>query len=346
MDGGTQLIEVVDKLEKLLALKTDWLHLETSSAVRVFQSWAWVNQVVRSQFKGDCSGVLWILKWTSEFDDNVVIFPWWIDRRGNVRFLADDFSDQLGVLSSSSSESVLLWACKEAVQVIVENPRVRTVWLQKLDVGSAVSRYLTVFLKGSIVFRDHVRGRLRTSQTEDFIAGQHHLKQKDRSRLRAIEHRTKDVGFVIVSGGQFPGDRIKRARDRMVASGLRSSCWLSNDVLAVAESAWASGYCELAVLGDDQALGLRLVKDGQSDAWICLYEHPQLVSELYVRYFQEKARTGDWVFDLGVGEYEYKWKTFRPEPQLSFTLRWSKSRFGTIWNLVRMLVRSWRIACQ
>ena len=95
--------------------------------------------------------------------------------------------------------------------------------------------------------------------------------------------------------------------------------------------------------GAPQALAFRFSSGKDTSprwlSWICLSRDPHLVSALYLRYIEEKAKDGAFTIDFGTGAYGYKLGTFRPQISANFTFRASKTRFGRWRDLARMLVR-------
>ena len=95
--------------------------------------------------------------------------------------------------------------------------------------------------------------------------------------------------------------------------------------------------------GAPQALAFRFRSGRDASprwlSWICLSRDPHLVSALYLRYIEEKAKGGAFTIDFGTGAYGYKLGTFRPQISANFTFRASKTRLGRWCDLARMLVR-------
>ena len=336
--GGQIMIEVYDSLERMGTLEPLWRGLETNPAMRGFQTYAWNHAAAES-----CAarGRLAILRWYSPATDDQVIFPGWIDGKGNLRFLGDDVGDVGGCVFGRSSVN-RIHAYREFAEWVEQRRNIRRVWLQKLDAEGEPLRYFSTVFHGAMVFKDHLRGQLTSFRTEDFIGGQTHLRPKERSRLRGIVHRSKGMRLQILKDPNRALADLRNVADFMIEQGWRSARWFDGRILGLAEAMMAAGWMEAAELVNDdgvQVIGLRIVKDGQSDAWICGYREKDLLSSLYVRYMEEKVKTGDWRFDFGVGAYNYKWQSFRPEPRVSFTLRYSKSRLGKLWDFVRMNVR-------
>lgn len=332
------MIEVYDSLVRLETLDELWRRLEKNPAMRVFQTHAWNRAAAKT-----CAerGTLNVVRWYSQGTDEQVIFPGWIDGHGNWRFIGDEVGDVGGCVYGTGAAN-RIQAYREFAEWIGENKAVRRVWLQKLDGDGESLGYFTAVFQGAIVFRDHLRGQLWSEKTDDFIAGQTHLKQRERSRLRAIEHRSENMDFRIVRDGEQALADLESLAGLMVRKGWRKANWIDGRIAELVKTMTTAGLMEAAELvkGDElEAVGLRLVKDGQSDAWLCAYRERDILSSLYVRYMEELARTAAWRFDFGVGAYKYKWQTFRPLPKVSFTFRYSKGTVGKIWDFIRANIR-------
>ena len=334
------MIDVIETDAAFEALRDEWQALERNSALRVFQTFVWN----RNAWRATDGGSLFILRWHQDGRADTVIFPFWLDRRGNLRFIGDGFGDVFDCVYGADAAN-RHWAYKEAADALVADRRVRNVWLQKLGDTSEALRYFGVFLRGAIVFRDHVRGQVVTDRTDDFVGDLAGLRHRDRSRMHKVA--AEFPGLVLrIERDRFPRAEVEALRSFMVGKGWRAAGWLEPRLVDLAEAAFAAGRCEVAMLEDAegvQSLGFRLVKDGQADAWVCLYRDRRMTSALDVRYMQEKAKTGAWTFDLGVGDYNYKRQVFRPQPKVSFTLRSSKGVAGTVWNFIRANVRMFRM---
>ena len=332
------MLEVIDSLADMETLRTIWQELERNPEMRGFQTYAWCRAAAETCAR---QGRLCIAHWHREGTATQVIFPGWVDRRGNWRLIGDEIGDVGDCVYAETKENVSQ-AYREFAEWVGHQKGIKRVWIQKLEGQRSTLANLVAAFHGSIVFRDHLRGQLVSDRTDDFIGGQTHLKQRGRRHLQAIAAKSDGLRLEIVNDPVKALDDMRALAQVMVAKRWRRADWIDERICRVVKAMMAEGLMEVAELvGDDgvQALGLKIVKTAQSDAWLCLYREKDLVTSLHVRYMARKVKDSPWRFDFGVGVYDYKWQSFRPEAHASFTFRYSKGWLGKTWDLVRMNVR-------
>ena len=69
------MIEVIDTLEKMEALKEEWERLEQNPEMRIFQTYAWCRHAWEHVVSKELGAKLWILRWSQAGRDDTVIFP-------------------------------------------------------------------------------------------------------------------------------------------------------------------------------------------------------------------------------------------------------------------------------
>ena len=132
----------------------------------------------------------------------------------------------------------------------------------------------------------------------------------------------------------------------MRVQGRRTADFLPDAWIDFAERLYAAGAAEVPMFfkdGAPQALAFRF-RSGKAESprrlsWICLSRDPRLVSALYLRYIEEKAKNEAFTIDFGTGAYGYKLGTFRPQISANFTFRASKTHLGRWCDMARMLAR-------
>lgn len=326
------MIEIFDTREKLATLENEWRALEKNPILRIFQTYDWVTSACESM------GISpYVMKWRQDGRKDTVICPFYLDAKGCLRFILDRHSDVCDCVYGDAS--TLHWAFKEVAEAIQADKRIKSVWLQKMNGDSAALNYLGVFLRGAFVYRDNAYSWVTSEKCDDFIAGQAQMKSKDKADLKAIRRKGEADTLRVLSaaaGDAFPQETIATLRAGMMAE-TRSAEFLPDDLLVFAERIYVANRADILVLergGEAVALNFLLKKDRRYLSWIFLYSDPRTSSEMYVKYLTEKAREGGLTFDFGVGVYDYKIGTFRPQTALTYSLRYAKGKA----NAVRALV--------
>ena len=331
------MIKIVDNDERFAALRADWKMLETDASLRMFQTFDWCWFAWAHYLKGTSGNRLWILVWQIEGHPEKVIFPFFIDGKGVLRFIMDTHSDMLDVVCKRGFNYHV--AFKEAAETILSNPQIKSVWLQKLDGTSQAANGFGVHLRGAMTYRDNAYSWLSVPQTDDFIGSLAHMRSKDRADLRAILRKASHYDMRIVSrdnGDSFPEDDIRRLRAAMQINLGRKNDFLPENLIAFSRSVYESGIADVVELREDGelvALNFLLQKGTRSLSWLFLYTDAKSSTSMYALLLRDLAKAHSCVLDFGVGVYSYKIGTFRPETAVTYSLRLGMSawrQFGCL----------------
>lgn len=338
------MIDVIETIDDFSALRAIWEKLDQNPNLRIFQTYKWCRAAWDECLSKENRNRLWILKWYQEGKEDIVIFPFYIDSKGCLRFIMDTHSDACDSVYSEGSIN-RYWVYKEAADAICKNRDIKNVFLQKMPSGCEALGYFPINLAGSVTSRDNAFSWLYSPQTDSFISGQAQLRRKDRDRLKAIGRKASGLRFDILSidgGGAFPEAAIRRLRSRMVGLRRPNDTFLSDDMIAFIRRIYQDGKCEIPILSDDlgvHALAFRLLNGTRINFWIVEYDNHQLVTELYMKYMEAKARLGACIFDFGVGSYGYKLGTYRPALGVTFSIRYSPSIVRQLYGLMVTNIR-------
>lgn len=337
------MIDVIDTLESLDAIKDIWQKLESNPNLRIQQTYLWNRTGWVLYNSKEPNARLRILKWYQEGRDTVVIFPFYIDGRGTLRFLMDAHSDILDAVYDAGVN--LYYPFKEASDWIVANKEVKQVHFRQMyGVGEAFN-YFGVLLPTPIIYRDHAFSWLESVATDNFIAEQKHLRQKDRSRLKALLKKSSGYEFKILaksSGDEYPKEALLALRKYLLENTRRTIEFFPDTLIDFSNELFDKGVCEIPIFKDDNgihALAFRLLKGDRINFWIFMYDDNRLPTELYVRYMMERAKDAAKIFDFGAGAYKYKLQTFCPKLGVTFSLRMAKSPWGQLIAVKDLLIR-------
>lgn len=311
-------------------------------AQRVFQSYPWIAAAWQHLLSKELGNVLWITRWFQEKSSASVLFLGFIDRRGCLRLINDTHSDMGGCVVTSGAN--VHYAFKEIAAAIQNDPRIKSVWLQKIPGDESVINALGVFLKGSVIYRDNAYSLVESGQCEDFIVAQSQLKSKDKADLKAIRRKVdKDCKLDILEGGkdEYPSDIVKSLVEQMKREN-RSDAFFPSGMLEFTKDIFAAGIADIIILrrnGEVIALNFLLKQNGDYLSWIFLYTDARASSMMYVKYLTERAKKSSFSFNFGVGVYDYKIGSFRPNTKLTFSLRYHKSFLGKFADLISANLR-------
>ena len=260
------MIDIINTVEAFERLKPEWEALERNPSLRIFQTYAWCRTAWDCYVSKERSPRLWILRWHQDGKEDVVIFPFYIDGEGCLRFIMDTHSDVCDSVHSDKCAN-RHWAYKEASDKIRENTTIKSVFLQKMSGLGEALNYFSILLPGSVVSRDHAFSWLISERTNEFIAGQSQFKRKDRDRLKSILRASEHFDFRILSAknhDQFPQNDIVALRKWMIGKSRADDAFISDNMVSFAKTLYEMGRIELSVLCDGDgicALAFRLLKE-------------------------------------------------------------------------------------
>lgn len=333
------MIDIIDTLEKFDALKDEWERIEQNPDMRIFQTFLWCRNAWDICVSKEKGARLWILRWHQDGKDDVVIFPFYIDGKGCLRFIMDRHSDVCNAVYDSRRVN-RHWVYKEASEAILGNKAIKSVWLHKMVGKSEVLNNLGVSLRAPIIYKDNAFSWVESEQCEDFVAGQDQLKSKDKADLKAINRKAAKWSLETLSSGKgdvFPLEAIVALKTFMLSATSRKDDFLSAELMDFIRNVYERGGSDILVLkdGDEiKALNFVLKKNGRLLSWIFLFSDIKTSATLYVKLMSELAPKGPFIFDFGVGVYDYKIGTFRPYTNVTFSLRFGK----TAWEHIKCAV--------
>lgn len=348
------MIKTIESLESLDMERETWMTIEKNPSMLIFQTFDWCRTAWVHVVSQDSRNKLWVLKWTQDGRDDVVYFPFYIDSRGVLRFIFDTDSDACNSVYLAK-EVNRYWCYREVADAIIAASNIQGVWLQKMRCGSEILDYLGVFLPGALVYKDNAYAYMHMLPGGDITLSQTHMRSSDRKHWRQLLRKSEKYQFDVLSaanGNDFPEADIRRIANEMVAARYRANGFLSEGVMCFIKNLYSNGLCEIPVLKEADRIitvEFRLLKGNYVLDWIFLSSCPSTGTEINVKYCTEKAKEYAGVMDFGVGAYEYKILTTRPQVGVTFSLRYSKSKFGYLRNLISLNVRcgkdwvkSWR----
>lgn len=318
------MINLVQDYEGFKKLKETWERLVSKSNVRIFQTYAWCDAAWR--FLDDGQNRLYVMVWTQEKRDEVVIFPFYVDRVGVLRFIMDEHSDYCDCVYVAGANHHL--AFKEALDIVRDDKTIRRINLSKMDGCSEALNYWGMLLSDSRISRVNTYSWIDVPKADDFAAAQEQLRSKDKANVRAIRRKSDRYQLRVLSranGDKFPRAHIQILREEMIRAGRRDESFLSERFVTFCDEIYMAGG-QIVEISDQQnvlvALNFILAMGGRRLSWVFLYADPHASTEMYVKYLYERGRESEFIFDFGTGGYDYKLGTFRPHLRTLFALQY------------------------
>ena len=325
-------ISSLDELEELASNWDELLNMRNQEQ-GIFQSYDWCRNAWDCILE-DLKDELYVLVWRQEKADDMVIFPFCLDRNGVLRFIMDEHSDYCDCVYVLGHNHHL--AYKEALEFIRADNRVKQICLHKMDGNSEALNYFAALAPQSVISKENTYSWIDVTPTDDFAASQPQLRSKDKANVRAIRRKAEKYELVVQKGGDsnYPAEDIDTLIDSMRRSGRRQESFMSDGLKRFCRRLFESGRADIVKLVDSAgavaAINFILRMRSRRLSWIFLYADPHASTELYVKYFYSEAANEPFVFDFGTGGYEYKLGTFRPCTRALFGLNISLDKKLTI----------------
>lgn len=334
------MIKVVSDIEGFENLGKVWISLPNDCPF-IFQTYDWCYSAWR-KYLDDGTNRLYVLVWEQEGRPDKVIFPFYIDATGVLRFIMDDHSDYCDCVYASGANHHL--AYKEALEFIKKDKTITKVALSKLSGDSEILNYWGMLDSKSLITRANTISWIDVIQAEDFATSQEQLRSKDKANVRAIRRKAEKRDVVILKkGDQFPVEVVKSLRDSMIAVGLRAQDFMPDSLVAFCEEIFNCGQSDIVLVKDNAgkvvALNFILLMGDRRLSWVFLYTDSHASTEMYVKYLNDECVKASFVFDFGTGGYDYKLGTFRPKLGLLFGLQLDLTRKECAKRLVREGIR-------
>lgn len=338
------MVQVFETSDGFRSLEKVWRVNEQNGKLRIFQTYDWCVNAWEKILSRDKKNSLFLLKWSQDGKDDVIIFPFYIDKDGTLRFILDIHNDNNDVVISDEDVN-RHWVYREVSDVILKDSRIKSVWLQKMRGDSEALNQLAVCLPGALVAKDNAFAYIKVNETGDFAASQKHFRSENRKHVRKLLKQAEARDYELMRkdrGVAYPRVEICKLRDAMIANGDRAMGFVTDEMIDLAGAMYDLGACEIPVFRQDGqiiSLEFRLLKGDYSLDWIYLSTDPRTGTEINVKYCVDRAKTQVGVIDFGVGAYEYKILTTRPMFGATYSLRMGKSAVGEFKMMMQIGLR-------
>ena len=337
------MIRIIETVSAFDNLKPEWERLQAGEEMRVYQTFQWSRLAWEYELALNPKNALWIVVWTNNRDGDCVIFPFYIDASHTLRFIEDFHSDVCNAVYQPGKNRYYCY--KEVAEAIRAETRVKHVWLHKMPGSSEVLHGLGVHLKHSLVYKDNGYSFIDLPKTNDAVNEMQYMNAKDRAVIKSYLRKAADYEFRCISaskGDLFPREILLQLREDLLKNTKRKIAFFPDSLLHFIEAFYQTGRTEIAILERKDrvvALSFRHLKAKRSISWIFMYTDPKAVTLLDAKYIQYKAALEAIRVDFGVGTYAYKLGNFRPQVEVLFSLRNSKTMIGFAKQMIGM---NWR----
>ena len=284
---------------------------------RIFQTFDWCWNAWECVIAQEAGSELYVLLWKQEGKDDVVIFPFYIDGKGSLRFIMDEHSDYCDCLYLSGRNHHL--AFKDALDFIKADKRVKQIALHKMDANSEALNYIAALAPNAVAGKENTYSWIDVVPSDDFAASQSQLRSKDKANVRAIRRKADKRRLRILHierNDLFPEADFAHLVNEMKQVNRRAAEFMPETLVSFCRMIYGNGSAEIVELLDKNntpvALNFVLLMASRKLSWIFLYSDPHSSTELYVKYFYDNQNRSEYIFDFGTGGYDYKLGTFRP----------------------------------
>ena len=333
------MIRVYDTLD---GLEDDWRRLYGCAPdVTAYQSFDYAGAALPL-----CEGTPHIIVWLHKGEPKA-IFPCHIDSRRTLRFIADTHTDFCGPLVESAFAGDY-HMCEELAEHILKTPQIRRVRLENMR-SRLFQSSLQYHLKGCVLFTYRKYSFFKVPAQGDSktaIDALSHLSTKEKYRLKNIASKMDASGVesrCFVGGADpWPGEVVPVLAQSMVEAGIRKPSYFSGQFLAFLKAVYEAGLMNVCVTFDgSDPISCNLLLKGIGDEtvdWIALYRDPVSNGWNLLQLIRRMSEEGGGTLNFARGVYMYKMHNYRPALGDLDRLRYSKSVFGRIADIIGCLV--------
>lgn len=320
-------------LEEFQQLKEGWLKLyDQLPELSPFQSYEF-NYYSWEYFLKD-EGKLFVLSFY-EANQLVAIFPTYIDRSKNLRFINDIHVDFCDILNRSATPFKLF---KTFEKIISKSDQISSVQFINMESESTASQ-LNYHFKKRKSLRSFMQHSVLKITGEELKENFKHLTSNERGKLKRLQKINKDFNFCF--NDDFNKLDILKLREEMVQSGKRNRQFLDTKFLNLIERLKENNFLQISSLKSDKPLAVSfLLKRGKYQlVWMDAYDNTPYVNLSNYIYFLNNQESGS-IVSFGRGTYKYKMNNFQPLAENLYNFYYSKSLFLFTLNEVVMLLKA------
>lgn len=336
------MIEVITTKEGFKSLEEEWMFLYSHAAdVTFFQTFSY-NWIAWNTFS-DTSDQLYIIVYRTGKNELQAIFPFYIDKRGFLRFINDVHTDFCNIIVQRNLYTIYNLMNDVWKHVEGENS-IKFLMLDNVVQTSPLLTFWKVFFGNAFVFSQTEHSWLECFKSENIFEEFKHLTAKERKRLITLEKKSSHCKLEIFhkKDNEYPEKQVNSLIQSMEQSGIRSSNYLNERMKSFMRALYDNGLVEIPILTENEipvSLGFRFVNESRDFVmtWVILYKDKQYNLWNNSTYIVKKAKQGDITIDFGRGGYDYKMSNFRPKVENLYRMMVSKTVYGNWYVLFKLM---------
>ncbi len=324
--------EIIDSKERLLEIKELWDDLyDRTKQKTIFQSFEWNYEWCEIDRDGHS---LFILLYHKEKEPSA-IFPFWIDKKGVVRFIADKHTDHCGFLIDLENGSDMYVMFKHTVSAILSSKKCAGIELKNISQHNPyIGIFSTFFDEKQMLFRSNATSSMKLVPGENFFQCFQRLNAKKKQVLKQLlKHNKHYISEIYSHDEPYPDKKIRDLAYDMIKRGERSEAFFSDDMLTLFGQMFQKGVLTVHEVrtesGETVAVNLLIrLEEDRYMFWIDLFKDIRKINVvsnlLFMKSLCESA-SRPVTLDYGRGIYEYKIKNFQPDIDIQLTFFHSKN---------------------
>lgn len=335
------MIEILKTDDVFKALEGEWEELFLNAKdVTFFQTFKY-NWIAWNVFATEYDK-LHILIYRTGKKVLQAIFPFYLDKKGCLRFINDIHTDFCNVIVSKEVVTIhnLMY---DVWKNIRDDAEVKFVFLDNVLQNSPVLSYWKVFFGNAFVFSQTEHSWLNCVQSENVLKEFNHLTNKEKCRLTAVQKKSanSEIKVYYKENEPYPEKVVMHLVEEMIGCKTRSSGYLSSSMLTFMKELYDNGLVEIPVVYDNEepiSLGFQFVNETKDFTmiWVILYKDKQFNLWNNIRYVVDKSQRGASTFNFGRGGYDYKMHNFRPQVENLYRFMASKTKWGNWYVLFKI----------
>ena len=341
------MITIEKDFVKNESLESNWNELFNNSVeTTIFQSYSF-NKIVWDKLKG--KGELYIILVShNNTKKYLALFPCFIKKRC-LRFINESDSDFCGPLFRRGYEHN--YSLNEEIAGFFQSSKdFNRIVFSNMTPQTSILTSFRPFLKESVSYPMNYYSFFQIEQYETGISYIDRIDQignaKDRNRLKKLDNKVRDLHLEIIKKSEskeYPERIVSSLVRTMIQNGIRTNAYFNHQFLSVFKELYDNNLILIAVTwkgSDPVSLSLSLTNSkNEIIQWIALYKEKQYniynIMQL-VKYLYETG--GNVRFNFARGIYEYKLRNFRPVLKSLYCLRYSKSIYNQVKDVLACTV--------
>lgn len=342
------MLELFDSIDSCRSLEQDWNALYSVSPDPLpFQSFAFCLAAWEFLSSEDTRSELHILVWTRK-GRRLAIFPFYLDSKRCLRFLNDSHSDFCGPVINPAAVGDF-HMCEELADHIRDCRKIQRVRLENMR-SDLFQSSLQLQLKGTVLYPYRRWSFFLMSGDQSARTAIDTLDQlttKEKYRLKNIYSKMTKAGvswkIYDISAEKWPSRLVGDLCRYMVENGIRRDRYFSPRFIDFLRSAYESGelfVCATLDGGEPAACNLFLhsARSREYIDWIALYKNPSSNSWNLLQFIDHLHSEGGGTLNFARNIYKYKTHNYRPVIRSLDRLRYSKSLFLRVGDVLECLV--------